>query len=109
MLYSKEARLNVPGTNGTQGVVVDAVESVAGFPVYTLRWLTEAGETMTGSCGEGDLRSVNRTDADRREADRERATRLSVFNSEVEKQVSQRLAEIAARRRKASRKPKRKR
>ena len=57
--FEKTARVNVPGGNGTQGVVIDVTESITGFPVYALRWLTDAGETMTGSCGEGDLVNAN--------------------------------------------------
>lgn len=53
--FEKSQRVTVPGTLAAQGVIVDVVESVPGFPVYTLRWLTQDGETQTGSCGEGDL------------------------------------------------------
>jgi len=56
--FPKKTRVTIPGSLATQGVVVDATETLIGFPVYVLRWLTEAGETMTGSCGEGDLASA---------------------------------------------------
>lgn len=57
MKFAKEQRVTVPGLTA-QGVVVDATENIIGFPVYTLRWLDPAGETHTGSCGEGDLESA---------------------------------------------------
>ncbi len=58
MKYATQSRVTVPGTKA-QGVIVDATETVSGFPIYTLRWLDEAGETHTGSCGEGDLAEAN--------------------------------------------------
>jgi hypothetical protein len=57
--FEKSQRVNVPGGDGTQGVIIDIVESVPGFPVYALRWLTPQGEPQTGSCGEGDLAAAN--------------------------------------------------
>jgi hypothetical protein len=59
--FEKSQRVAVPGGDGAQGVIIDIVESVPGFPVYALRWLTSDGETQTGSCGEGDLAAANRS------------------------------------------------
>lgn len=53
--FNPTARVNLPGGNGAQAVVMDVTEKVTGFPVYTLRWLDDAGETHTGTVGEGDL------------------------------------------------------
>lgn len=52
--FEKQQRVTVPGTDA-QGVVVDIIENVTGYPVYALRWLDTAGEPHHGSCGEGDL------------------------------------------------------
>lgn len=62
--FEKAERVYVPGADGAQGVVIDITESIAGYPVYALRWLTAEGETMTGSCGEGDLIKPNRSAED---------------------------------------------
>lgn len=63
MKFATQARVTVPGANA-QAVICDATETVPGFPIYTLRWLDEAGETHTGTCGEGDLATANPTDDD---------------------------------------------
>lgn len=57
--FSKKQRVTVPGQGITQGVIVDVIESVPGCPVYTLRWLTELGEPMTGTVGELNIEIQN--------------------------------------------------
>lgn len=98
MLYAKEQRVCVPGTHA-QGVVVDAIESTPGFPIYTLRWLTEAGETMTGSVGEGDLRRANRTEEDDIADHNDSLKREDEIAQEVERRLRVWMADITARRR----------
>lgn len=102
MRYAKEARLVLPGTDGTQGVVVDATETVPGFPVYTLRWLTEAGETQTGTVGEGDLHDRNPSERDVAEHEVAEMVREDEIKGEVERRVEAKLAQIRRSKRKPS-------
>ncbi len=60
MKYAIEQRVCVPGQSWTQGVVIDATEALNGFPVYTLRFVTDKGEVITASVGEGDLHEANK-------------------------------------------------
>ena len=63
--YELTNRVNLPGAEGVQAVIVEVSESIPGFPVYALCWLTQKGELLSGTCGEGDLAIVNPTFADR--------------------------------------------
>jgi len=57
--FEKGQRVAVPGQGITQGVILDIVESVPGCPIYTLRWLNEVGEPITGSVGELNIEIQN--------------------------------------------------
>jgi hypothetical protein len=102
MKFATQARVTVPGTEA-QAVILDATETIIGFPVYTLRWLDEAGEQHTGTCGEGDLAGRNPTEADVQAA----CDQAKAMLAEAERFARIRVRQIAARKRKASHKRKR--
>lgn len=61
--FETKTRVRVPGQNA-EAVVMDATETIPGYPVYTLKYLSDAGENECGTIGEGDLAKVNPTQAD---------------------------------------------
>lgn len=59
MKFEHEQRVIVPGQAQVQGVIVGTSETVPGFPVYMLMWLSEKGILRDGQVGEGDLLKAN--------------------------------------------------
>lgn len=61
MKFAKEDRVSIPGEawKGVQAVILDATETVYGFPIYTIGWLDGGGSPVTGTIGETDLLSIN--------------------------------------------------
>lgn len=109
MKFATQARVTVPGTVA-QAVICDATETVPGFPIYTLRWLDEAGETHTGTCGEGDLAKANPSDAEIAAADAHEQEAAEIIRLGIVQGVRRELDRHARAARKAkSAKPKRKR
>jgi hypothetical protein len=62
--FDVKQRVNVPGTNGAQGVITDRIESLPGFPVYTFHWVRPDGALSISSCGGNDLAAANPTNAE---------------------------------------------
>jgi len=60
--FALKQHVIVPGHAPAQGRVLDFTETLPGFPVYTLRYLSPEGEPLTGTVGEGDLAAANLTD-----------------------------------------------
>lgn len=106
MKFEVKQRVRVPGQSA-EAVIMDATETVPGFPVYTLKYLSDAGENECGTVGEGDLHSANLTEAELTRAHQDRhdeiVCRNQMIEAEVTARVIRRLAEMAAHRRKASR------
>lgn len=107
MKFEVHDRVRVPATNA-QAVVMDATETVRGFPVYTLKYLNDAGDNECGTVGEGDLAAANRTTAELHAE----AVAKNEADAAIERRVTALVAAgvrnaLQARRRKAA--PKRKR
>jgi hypothetical protein len=97
-VFAKEDRPMVPG-QGAEGVIVDVIETIPDYPIYTIKWFTSDGEPRVGTCGEGDLRGANPTEADMAAQHAASVNREEEFQAAVLAEGNRRLRLAAATRR----------